>query len=569
MGGRSRGAAILLVLFLVGLSACSSDEQTTTGTKAPVGSNQSASAAAQTIPCDTSVGGLAQLHPAVDPPPPAEVPGAGGDSELDLNEHHQPPVPDDPDAVVPDLGKAPGVVENANGAQGGAQPDDLVLYRPVTTLSAGKSTDITAEPDVATDGTRALVTWNYLAGISANGGATFGYVNPASNFPLADGGFCCDQRALHVTRQGLWLWVLQYWPDTSGNNRIRLAWADDAGFDTSSFRFVDWTAQDLGFASGVMLDQPKIATSNGHVFLSINAFVESTGKFTDTVVIRVPLDGLVAGGAVTARCLKTVHPTSGGKLFGMIPAIGAADTMYLLGHVTRSELGIFRWPDSASSPTFDRVVDYDASGSAIKYPTAESYTCVRTGAGGASDWCLRPSKGGPGNDARPTTAWLANGHLGVAWNASQEGTVAAFPFVWVVVLDEAKLGSCLQGECVLGYPHIKSPTFAIQYGAISENDDGALGAAAIMGGGDRTPRCAVLVRPDGVTNAATWRFVEAGVSNADFAQPTSGDYLGITPDGAGSRSWLGTCMSYHQDGTNSAMQVHVARFGYKRDAPAG
>lgn len=560
MRNRRRGPAGLLVLLLVGLSACSSEETPTFTASAPVGT-QGSNASAQVIPCATDLGGVALLQPADDPPPPEDVPSVSGPSQPAPNKHERPPVPDDPGAVVPDLSTTPGVVETASGAQGGAEPDDIVLYRPVTTLAAGKATSLIAEPDVATDGTRALLTWNYLAGISTDGGASFRYVNPASNFPVADDGFCCDQRALHVTRQGIWLWVLQYWPDASGNNRVRLAWTDDAGFDANSFRFVDWTAQDLGFPDGVMFDQPKIATSNGHVFLSINAYVNSSGKFTDAVVIRVPLDGLVAGGPVAASCLKTVDPESGAKLSSMTPTEGAADTMYLLGHVTRSELGIFRWPDAASVPTFERAVDYDSSGTAIKYPVAEQFTCLRPGAETTANWCLR-------SDARPTAAWVSNGHVGVAWNASQDGIEAPFPFVWVVVLDETKLASCLVGECVLGYPHIKSPSFAIQYGTIVENGDGALGAVAIMGGGDRTPRCTVLVRPDGVTQSAIWRFLEAGVSNADLPKPTTGDYLGVTLDGEGSRSWLGTCMSYHAAGESSAMQVHVAQFGYQRDAPA-
>jgi hypothetical protein len=381
MRNRLRGPAALLTLFLVGLSACSSSETPT----APAGT-QGSSTSAQTISCATNLGGVAALEPGDEPPPPEDVPAAGGPVEPQLNEHERPPVPDDPNAVIPDLSTTPGVVESASGAQGGTEPDDLVLYRPVTTLSAGKSTSTVAEPEVATDGTRALLTWNWLAGVSGDGGATFRYLNPASDFPVADDGFCCDQRALHVTRQGVWLWVLQYTPGTSGNNRVRLAWADDSGFDSNAFRYVDWTAQDLGFPDGVMLDQTKIAASNEHVFLSINAFVDSTGRFTGGVVVRVPLDELVAGQAVAASCLSTVDPASGAKLFGMIPARGAGDTMYLLGHVSRSQLGVYRWPDAAASPSFHRVVDYDATGEDIKYPAAERYSCLRGGGAATTYW---------------------------------------------------------------------------------------------------------------------------------------------------------------------------------------
>ena len=311
---------------------------------------------------------------------------------------------------------------------------------------------------------------------------------------------------------------------------IRLAWADDSGFDANSFRYVDWTAQDLGFPDGVMLDQTKIATSNDHVFLSINAFVDSTGRFTGGVVVRVPMDELVAGGAVAASCLSTVDPESGAEFFGMIPTRGAGDTMYLLGHVTRSQLGVFRWPDAAPAPSFHRVVDYDASGEAIKYPAAERYSCLRDGGAATSDWCVRPStKGEPANDARPT--------VGVDRKRTRRGRVECEPgghvrAIPVRVGCRARRGEapvlpsgrmCASGTRTSRVQHSPSST-----ARSSRTADGALGAVALMGGGDRD---APLHGP----GPAGWRdadrdmerFLEAGVSNADLPRPKSGDYLGL------------------------------------------
>lgn len=576
---RRHRLAGLITLFLVLLSACSSDAPPTdrvtfgpaetTDTSASTGPESSiGEVAVATTECGSGVGGEAQIDPRPEPPPEEEVPGAAGPTTPPMNEHERPVPPDVPGAVVPDLSGIADVLDSGSGAQGAAQPDEVTFYQPVSTLSAGRSTSTTAEPEVATDGRNALLTWNWLAAVSRDGGRSFEYVNPATNFPSVNGGFCCDQRAFFVERQGIWLWELQYSSDDAGNNTVRLAWADADGFAANRWRFVDWTAQDLGFPDGVMLDQTKMAMSDDAVFLSINAFVDATGRFTGAVVIRVPLSSLTSGGAVAASCFRPTQSDTGRDLFGLIPARGATDTMYLLGHVNVATLAVYRWRDGQAGPDVRYVTDYTDDGEVIKYPQAERYSCLRAQAAPETDWCLRPSTDGrPGNDARPTTAWLANGRLGVAWNASQEGTTTPFPFVWVVVLDPSRLDSCTTGDCVVGYPHILSRTFAIQYAAIAENQDGVLGAVALMGGGDRTLRCTVLTRLDAM-RAGGWQFIEAGASNADLPRPKSGDYLGITPDAPGSRSWLGTCMSYQASGADGEMQVHVARFGLQRDAPA-
>ena len=170
------------------------------------------------------------------------------------------------------------------------------------TLDAGEDTSPTAEPEVAIDGNHVFVTSNRLAAISSDGGATFKYLNPATTFATVNGGFCCDQRILHVGRQKLWLWVLQYRSDVAGNNTIRLAWATDDAFDASDFSYIDWTGPDLGLGEGMLLDQAKIATSDRYAYLSLNAFVKKTGLFMKGAVIRVPLDALAAGSAVAASC---------------------------------------------------------------------------------------------------------------------------------------------------------------------------------------------------------------------------------------------------------------------------
>lgn len=551
---------MFMVLLLAAIAACTSDPIPT-----PASTSPASGTGVRTATCSSVVGGTAAFQAQVEPPPPDELAGAGEPDEIELNDETAPEVPKDPTGEVPDLSGIPRAMEAASGAQGDPEPDDVVLYREVTTINPGTGVSTVAEPQVGLDGNNSLVTWNWLAGLSTNGGTSYGYVNPSTAFPTVHGGFCCDQQVFHVASQDLWLWVLQYTPGPDGSNTIRLAWADDGGFEAGHFDYIDWTAGDLGLPGGLFLDQTKLAATGSFAYLSVNAF--DGDEFDQAVIIRVPLDGLKSGVAVSASCVVAADPATGARLFGAIPARGAADTMYLAVHVSDATLGVFRWRDSEAAPTFYRVTDYDANGAPITYPAEPRYTCLRPGSLADTDWCLRPSSNGkPGNDARPTSAWIAHGHLGIAWNASQSAT-APYPFAWVVVLDEGRLDGCIRGECVLGYRHIASNAFAIQYAAIVENASGELGAVALIGGGDRFLSCAMLVHEAVSEPDPGWQFLEAGRSTTDLPRPKSGDYLGIALDGPDSNAFIGTCMSYQKAGPAAAMVVHVGRFGRFRDDP--
>ena len=68
---------------------------------------------------------------------------------------------------------------------------DLTNFR-VTDLGAGHGS-LTNEPSVASNGVGVLETWNWYAARSTNGGSTFSYIDPYTQFPPSYGGFCCDQ----------------------------------------------------------------------------------------------------------------------------------------------------------------------------------------------------------------------------------------------------------------------------------------------------------------------------------------------------------------------------------------
>jgi hypothetical protein len=501
------------------------------------------------------------------PPVPSEPVGSHGEEE-ELNEGDPPPIPVDPDAVVADRSLFDPSAIPPRGSQGDPQPDDLVLFGGSATSLKTGYTYQTAEPEAAMKGQRVLLTWNAMAARSTDGGATFQYLPPQTSFPRADGGFCCDQRSLHVPRQDLWLWVLQYESGPDENNTIRLAWAvGDDDFDAARFKYVDWRAVDVGFDEGTFFDQPKLGISDEHFFLSINAFRERS--FVGAVVMRGSLQDMVDGNPPATSCLVAEDPRTDERLFGPYPVRDADDTMYLAAHVSTSELGVWSWPDSAAAPTFASVIGRDAAGQPVAYPLERPYTCEREGAGPTSDWCFRPVRGEPNrsaNDARITSGWHASGTIGFAWNASQNANFE-YPFVWAVTLDATRLDACEAGECVLGYPIIFSDNVAFQYGALAGNGRGDLGGVVLLGGGEQYLGCAVVAREAGTTGG--WDLTRVATSPADMPTPNSGDYLGIAADGEAANGWSGSCMTYDPALSESGggTVIHFMRFGRRSDEP--
>ncbi|CAN5195772.1 hypothetical protein BH24CHL7_BH24CHL7_16080 [soil metagenome] len=517
----------------------------------------------ETAPCNQSTGGDVALEAYSEPPERPTAPGAQSPPPVPLNIGRKPPTPEDPDAVVPDdPGLGPSMLP-APGAEDPVTPESLILYQPPQTL-AGAPTSQIAEPEVAVHGQNMMVTWNWGAAQSLDGGRTMQYLDPFRDVPPADDGFCCDQLVEHVPDQDLWLWVLQYLrvETQTGNNRVRLAVArgDDA-FARRQFKYWDFTAQDAGLADSIWFDQPKLGLTERHLFLSINAFNPkepfADGRFRAAVILRIDLDQLANGQEVTPTCLTTTS-------FGPYPVRHARDTMYLAAHTSASVLGVWRWPDDAGSPTFHRVRDVNDQGQPVAYPLrTEPYSCQRTGAPSeaASDWCAR-------SDDRLHSGWLAGSNLGFAWNVPADPSASRpYPYVWAVMLDEAALTACEAGQCVVEYPHIWSPDLAFQYATIMANERGDLGGVVLWGGGQYRLGCAVLLRDQFTAQEVGFDVLSVAASDMDTVRPETGDYLAVTPDSPTASTWAASCMTLSRARGEHPTAVHVARFGRAQDRP--
>jgi hypothetical protein len=516
------------------------------------------------------------------PDQPEDIPGAQGPEEDELNDGDIPPVPVHDGGSVQGAGTTPASPVLPPAAQGQGSPTDLVTYGEPTTHPKGEREQL-AEPSVTAHGDRVLMTWNTQAAVSGDGGKDFDYFKLGSlgSFRTADGGYCCDQLTQYVPAYDLWIWVLQYWPSETapGNNRIRIAIAKgDAAFDARRFSFWDLTAQMAGYPDGIWFDQPKLGVSDRHAFLSINAFTPRTPTvkpvFQAAVVFRIPLDQLAASTSIAPLAFTTASQRNpfGTPLPSVRPAQVTKGTMYLGTHYDTATLGVWSWPDDRQSPSFHRVLDVDAAGSALHYPipfevkdgknVSVPFSCRRSGAAdpAASDWCNR-------GDSRVISAWLGPQGLGFAWNVGQDPSRDwAYPSVWVELIDPAKIDACDSGQCVLGNPIIRNAGFAFQYGTIAPDARGDLGGVVLYGGGNENLSCAVIVHDANTAAAHYWDVGSIATSDMDPPKPISGDYLGVSVDGRSGTSWVAGCMTLRR-AMSSPTAVHFVRFGRRVDEP--
>jgi hypothetical protein len=397
-----------------------------------------------------------------------------------------------------------------------------------------------AEPNVAAKGDRMLVVWNFGAAFSGDGGKTFNYVNPRTKFPSASAGYCCDQVALYVPAKDMWVWFIQYRPDETERNVVRIAVAKgDEAFDQQRFTYYDFTSADFPSLKGLAareLDFPNLAASDEHLFLSLNVFKE---RYATTVLMRVPLDELAEGKVSSVRSFASA-------LGGIDFTAGATDTMYFAEHVDTSTLRVSRWADNSDDPESIEVAHSSYPRPLRGFP----YTCGRIGAA-IGDWCRR-------SDDRLGTGWIADGTLGFAWNSPQDKSRGfPFPFVMVVRID-------LDTMTVKDEPILWSSKHAYSYSAFAPNDRGEIGGIVLAGGGERYQTCTTLLSD--LESGGGWDARAAVAGDHDPIQNEAGDYLGMAPAGPGSNLWTTACMALRGGSGYRDVEIRVLKFGRVKDA---
>lgn len=435
----------------------------------------------------------------------------------------------------------------ASGAEPAPAPGDLKEFRE-TDLGSGNGSLIN-EPSVASNGSTMLVTWNWFAAVSTDGGATFSFINPSTAFPFADGGFCCDQVAYYIPSRDLFVWVLQYSPDSNDNNRLRLAYAHGAaGVAAGAWSYWDFTPQSHGGANGTNFDQPKLAFTADKFFISVTRYGATGGS----IVIRMDLDDLGAGGSSIATEWTAPGLFSPGLAVSATPG----STMYYAAHVDTDTLRVFTWPDSVG---FGGITTHNINHTA--YAANYPMQCPRTGGSSTSDWCQRRSFGGGwAHTDRIFTGWLVGNELGFGWDSTQGNSGFGqrdYPWVFMVFINPSNYTLTSQRT-------FSNTNYAFSYLSVHPNSQGDLGATFMYGGGTLYQTCGGAVRDSFTPN---WDYIGFVASNADPDDKLSGDYLSTRMNGGTTQTWSATCYAQRGGGANADTHTYYISFGREAYTP--
>jgi len=186
-------------------------------------------------------------------------------------------------------------------------------------------TSLVAEPQAAAaaDGTTVFYTGNWFASFSTDGGASFTFVDPRTQFDSLDGGFCCDQTVIYDQTRDLMIWQLQYvFSLSTGKGSYRIAFANAASVASAGWCVYEFNPGDFGLESGLWLDFPHVALSSNFVWYSANIFNGGgDGRYRTSVIWRIPLD-------VAANCPSRAFDFFVDDTGTLTQVEGATDTMY-------------------------------------------------------------------------------------------------------------------------------------------------------------------------------------------------------------------------------------------------
>lgn len=295
-----------------------------------------------------------------------------------------------------------------------------------------------------------MMTGNTWMAFSEDTGATFTYINPTTIFPQDDGGLCCDQVVLHLPRRDLFVWLLQYRStearDGTNDNRLRLAVATSQEIrdsDAKAWTYWDFSSNQFSAAGGLDYNDLTATRSNVYWISSI-----AGGR----VVARLPLEQLAARTTVTYR-----YTAGTNAAFSHITQ-NAENEVYSGGHVDRSQLRVYNWPEGDNS--------YYWRNTNINSWPNDSETAITPDGIDWMQWESGITTYVYGNALQRDSVWFA-------WQAGRGGGFP-HPHVQMVRLDTSSFA--LQEQV-----QIWNPDHAFQDAFLSTNQGGEFGSGSELG----------------------------------------------------------------------------------------
>jgi hypothetical protein len=394
------------------------------------------------------------------------------------------------------------------------------------------------EPSCAINGNAVLYTGNWYAAVSSDAGATFQYIDPETAFPdpSPQSKFCCDQVAQYIPQLDMFVWLLQYGPDT-GDNIQRLAFAKTADVPLGRWRIFDITTQFLG-VQGAFLDFPDLAVGANCLYVTTNIFPQ--GNQFGSAVVRIAFDGIRSGS-------PRAQPFVSMQLQSFRVAQNCGSTAFFAAHANTSTLAVFAWPENQAQPVrTDVPVSRWIGGNGYLSRTPDGRR-----------WLDRA-------DPRITGATFAKNELWFAWGVDRGSNRRARPFVQIARIRAADLTAV---ENI----NVFDPQSATCYAALSTNSNDEVGISYMVGGGPRFPSHVVGV----LTGTRKDLIVAAGergpLPDASDGKGEWGDYLSVRPVFPDRKLFAATgfTMKGPGDGSNRDVTPRFVVFGRARDLVVG
>jgi hypothetical protein len=385
-----------------------------------------------------------------------------------------------------------------------------------------------------------MMTGNWWADYSTDGGQTFTTINPTAVFPnTLAGGFCCDQVVQYVPSIDRFVWLLQYQSTAAGNNAYRLAAAspqDIIDSNCTRWTYWDFTSATFGFGTDWM-DYPSLSVGDEHLYLSFDVLDTAPESVADNglVVARLPLDAIQSSATIN---FWFTNPGDGLVAWGSNACQNTGNEVFWAGHVDNSTLRVFSWR-ADSTTYFWRSVDV------ANWPNG-----IRTSLGpNGNDWFgwAFPNNAIIGITRQRDVLWLA-------WMASSgDGGNGGFDFPHPhVQVAKVRIGSYDLVEQMT----IWNPDFAFGYPCFATNSDGEVGVALGWGGaGARHANSAVGFMGDYVVwyrDDSTWTHTRWG------------DYVTVRQSSPDARMFAGFGYIILADATTTAgyrFDPYFVRFG--------
>ncbi|WP_052389910.1 hypothetical protein [Belnapia moabensis] len=377
-------------------------------------------------------------------------------------------------------------------------PITLVKNAGLDDAATSTRTSVICEPTAAANQNQLMVTGNWFACTSTDGGGHWTYVDPFTRFPASAGGFCCDQIVQYIPRHRIWVWLLQYSTVAAGDNIFRIAVCRDTSF--GSWYYWDFAPSGVDASwTNLWFDYPDMAVTNDNLFVTFNAF--QGNAWQRSVLFRFSLATLASGESLNYRWWTT---TENGSLR---LTRSAGSTMYFGSHNSLAQIRLFEWADGAENVTWTDVDIRTWANSTYSAPGPDNV-----------DWMLR-------TDGRVTGASIGAGIICFMWTANRDAT-HPLPYIRVVRINEST-------KAVLDEPDLWSANSAWAYPAAAANSSGQIGFSAFFGGGLRHP-CHVV----GVRTATGWDTVLTGTSTHGPTDQSWGDYLSCIAHYSAPSHWV-------------------------------